>query len=325
MAEAQAGRGGSATADRAEESVSIDEAGRGATAARRTADQKAGGGVEEAGDAGGVREEAEEYEEEEAGGGVEEEEGGGGIEEAEGGRGAEEEARGGVEEAEGRGGETEEAEGGGRRGERRRREEGGRCGEAGGREEEETIGSGIEGRGGKEEFGETSKGEGSGEGRSRGNSTEEIEKWRGWETSGIGAAINNGDQRSGSRRINCTKRRGEIRWAAGGRKTKAGRVVETAKRRGATKNSRRKEDAITAGGIESSLDVAAGSNVEDAGGSVATTDRGKKIRGSMGEQTIPAIAIAHRGSKTWGREEVGAKTDIGTKKREKEEGGKSGD
>lgn len=46
------------------------------------------------------------------------------------------------------------------------------------------------------------------------------------------------------------------------------------------------------------MDVAAGSNVEDAGGSVATTDRGKKIRGSMGEQTIPAIAIADRGSKT---------------------------
>lgn len=291
MAETQAGRGGSATADRAEESVSIDEAGRGATAARRTADQKAGGGVEEAGDAGGVWEEAEEYEEEEAGGGVEEEEGRGGIEEAKRGRGAEEEAGGGVEEAEGRGGGTEEAEG------RRRREEDGRYGEAGGREEE-TIGSGIEGQGRKGEFGEISRGGGSEEGRSRGNSTEEIEKWRRWETAGIGAEISGNDWRSGSRRSNWTKGRRKIGWTSGRRKTRAGRVVETTKGRGATKNSRRKEDAITAGGIEGPLDVAAGSNVEDAGGSVATTDRGKKIRGSMGEQTIPAIAIADRGSKT---------------------------
>lgn len=318
MAETQAGRGGSATADRAEESVSIDEAGRGATAARRTADQKAGGGVEEAGDAGGVREEAEEYEEEEAGGGVEEEEGRGGIEEAKRGRGAEEEAGGGVEEAEGRGGGTEEAEG------RRRREEDGRYGEAGGREEE-TIGSGIEGQGRKGEFGEISRGGGSEEGRSRGNSTEEIEKWRRWETAGIGAEISGNDWRSGSRRSNWTKGRRKIGWTSGRRKTRAGRVVETTKGRGATKNSRRKEDAITAGGIEGPLDVAAGSNVEDAGGSVATTDRGKKIRGSMGEQTIPAIAIADRGSKTWSGEEVGAKTDNGAKKREEEEGGKSGD
>lgn len=318
MAETQAGRGGSATADRAEESVSIDEAGRGATAARRTADQKAGGGVEEAGDAGGVREEAEEYEEEEAGGGVEEEEGRGGIEEAKRGRGAEEEAGGGVEEAEGRGGGTEEAEG------RRRREEDGRYGEAGGREEE-TIGSGIEGQGRKGEFGEISRGGGSEEGRSRGNSTEEIEKWRRWETAGIGAEISGNDRRSGSRRSNWTKGRRKIGWTSGRRKTRAGRVVETTKGRGATKNSRRKEDAITAGGIEGPLDVAAGSNVEDAGGSVATTDRGKKIRGSMGEQTIPAIAIADRGSKTWSGEEVGAKTDNGAKKREEEEGGKSGD
>lgn len=318
MAEAQAGRGGSATADRAEESVSIDEAGRGATAARRTADQKAGGGVEEAGDAGGVREEAEEYEKEEAGGGVEEEEGRGGVEEAKGGRGAEEEAGGGVEEAEGRGGGTKEAEGG-----RRREEEGGRFGEAGGREEE-TIGNGIEKRGRKGEFGETSKGGGSEKGRSRGNSAEEIEKWRRWETAGIGAAIN--DQRSGSRRNNWIKGRGKIGWTGGRRETKrAGRVVETTKGRGATKNSRREEDAITTGGIESPLDIAAGGNVDDAGGSVATTDRGKKIRGWMGEQTIPTIAIAHRGSKTWGGEEVGAKTDNGTKKREEEEGGKSGD
>lgn len=317
MAEAQAGRGGSATADRAEESVSIDEAGRGATAARRTADQKAGGGVEEAGDAGGVREEAEEYEEEEAGGGVEEEEGRGGVEEAKGGRGAEEEAGGGVEEAEGRGGGTKEAEGG----RRRREEEGGRFGEAGGREEE-TIGNGIEKRGRKGEFGETSKGGGSEKGRSRGNSAEEIEKWRRWETAGIGAAIN--DQRSGSRRNNWIK--GKIGWTGGRRETKrAGRVVETTKGRGATKNSRREEDAITTGGIESPLDIAAGGNVDDAGGSVATTDRGKKIRGWMGEQTIPTIAIAHRGSKTWGGEEVGAKTDNGAKKREEEEGGKSGD
>lgn len=318
MAETQAGRGGSATADRAEESVSIDEAGRGATAARRTADQKAGGGVEEAGDAGGVREEAEEYEEEEAGGGVEEEEGRGGIEEAKRGRGAEEEAGGGVEEAEGREGGTEEAEG------RRRREEDGRYGEAGGREEE-TIGSGIEGQGRKGEFGEISRGGGSEEGRSRGNSTEEIEKWRRWETAGIGAEISGNDWRSGSRRSNWTKGRRKIGWTSGRRKTRAGRVVETTKGRGATKNSRRKEDAITAGGIEGPLDVAAGSNVEDAGGSVATTDRGKKIRGSMGEQTIPAIAIADRGSKTWSGEEVGAKTDNGAKKREEEEGGKSGD
>lgn len=318
MAETQAGRGGSATADRAEESVSIDEAGRGATAARRTADQKAGGGVEEAGDAGGVREEAEEYEEEEAGGGVEEEEGRGGIEEAKKGRGAEEEAGGGVEEAEGRGGGTEEAEG------RRRREEDGRYGEAGGREEE-TIGSGIEGQGRKGEFGEISRGGGSEEGRSRGNSTEEIEKWRRWETAGIGAEISGNDWRSGSRRSNWTKGRRKIGWTSGRRKTRAGRVVETTKGRGATKNSRRKEDAITAGGIEGPLDVAAGSNVEDAGGSVATTDRGKKIRGSMGEQTIPAIAIADRGSKTWSGEEVGTKTDNGAKKREEEEGGKSGD
>lgn len=318
MAETQAGRGGSATADRAEESVSIDEAGRGATAARRTADQKAGGGVEEAGDAGGVREEAEEYEEEEAGGGVEEEEGRGGIEEAKRGRGAEEEAGGGVEEAEGRGGGTEEAEG------RRRREEDGRYGEAGGREEE-TIGSGIEGQGRKGEFGEISRGGGSEEGRSRGNSTEEIEKWRRWETAGIGAEISGNDWRSGSRRSNWTKGRRKIGWTSGRRKTRAGRVVETTKGRGATKNSRRKEDAITAGGIEGPLDVAAGSNVEDAGGSVATTDRGKKIRGSMGEQTIPAIAIADRGSKTWSGEEVGTKTDNGAKKREEEEGGKSGD
>lgn len=318
MAETQAGRGRSATADRAEESVSIDEAGRGATAARRTADQKAGGGVEEAGDAGGVREEAEEYEEEEAGGGVEEEEGRGGIEEAKRGRGAEEEAGGGVEEAEGRGGGTEEAEG------RRRREEDGRYGEAGGREEE-TIGSGIEGQGRKGEFGEISRGGGSEEGRSRGNSTEEIEKWRRWETAGIGAEISGNDWRSGSRRSNWTKGRRKIGWTSGRRKTRAGRVVETTKGRGATKNSRRKEDAITAGGIEGPLDVAAGSNVEDAGGSVATTDRGKKIRGSMGEQTIPAIAIADRGSKTWSGEEVGAKTDNGAKKREEEEGGKSGD
>lgn len=318
MAETQAGRGGSATADRAEESVSIDEAGRGATAARRTADQKAGGGVEEAGDAGGVREEAEEYEEEEAGGGVEEEEGRGGIEEAKRGRGAEEEAGGGVEEAEGRGGGTEEAEG------RRRREEDGRYGEAGGREEE-TIGSGIEGQGRKGEFGEISRGGGSEEGRSRGNSTEEIEKWRRWETAGIGAEISGNDWRSGSRRSNWTKGRRKIGWTSGRRKTRAGRVVETTKGRGATKNSRRKEDAITAGGIEGPLDVAAGSNVEDAGGSIATTDRGKKIRGSMGEQTIPAIAIADRGSKTWSGEEVGTKTDNGAKKREEEEGGKSGD
>lgn len=318
MAETQAGRGGSATADRAEESVSIDEAGRGATAARRTADQKAGGGVEEAGDAGGVREEAEEYEEEEAGGGVEEEEGRGGIEEAKRGRGAEEEAGGGVEEAEGRGGGTEEAEG------RRRREEDGRYGEAGGREEE-TIGSGIEGQGRKGEFGEISRGGGSEEGRSRGNSTEEIEKWRRWETAGIGAEISGNDWRSGSRRSNWTKGRRKIGWTSGRRKTRAGRVVETTKGRGATKNSRRKEDAITTGGIEGPLDVAAGSNVEDAGGSIATTDRGKKIRGSMGEQTIPAIAIADRGSKTWSGEEVGAKTDNGAKKREEEEGGKSGD
>lgn len=318
MAETQAGRGGSATADRAEESVSIDEAGRGATAARRTADQKAGGGVEEAGDAGGVREEAEEYEEEEAGGGVEEEEGRGGIEEAKRGRGAEEEAGGGVEEAEGRGGGTEEAEG------RRRREEDGRYGKAGGREEE-TIGSGIEGQGRKGEFGEISRGGGSEEGRSRGNSTEEIEKWRRWETAGIGAEISGNDWRSGSRRSNWTKGRRKIGWTSGRRKTRAGRVVETTKGRGATKNSRRKEDAITAGGIEGPLDVAAGSNVEDAGGSVATTDRGKKIRGSMGEQTIPAIAIADRGSKTWSGEEVGTKTDNGAKKREEEEGGKSGD
>lgn len=318
MAETQAGRGGSATADRAEESVSIDEAGRGATAARRTADQKAGRGVEEAGDAGGVREEAEEYEEEEAGGGVEEEEGRGGIEEAKRGRGAEEEAGGGVEEAEGRGGGTEEAEG------RRRREEDGRYGEAGGREEE-TIGSGIEGQGRKGEFGEISRGGGSEEGRSRGNSTEEIEKWRRWETAGIGAEISGNDWRSGSRRSNWTKGRRKIGWTSGRRKTRAGRVVETTKGRGATKNSRRKEDAITAGGIEGPLDVAAGSNVEDAGGSVATTDRGKKIRGSMGEQTIPAIAIADRGSKTWSGEEVGTKTDNGAKKREEEEGGKSGD
>lgn len=320
MAEAQAGRGGSATADRAEESVSIDEAGRGATATRWTTDQKAGGGVEEAGDAGGVREEAEEYEEEEAGGGVEEEEGRGGVEEAKGGRGAEEEAGGGVEEAEGRGGGTKEAEGG----RRRREEEGGRFDEARGREEEETIGNGIEKRGRKGEFGETSKGGGSEKGRSRGNSAEEIEKWRRWETAGIGAAIN--DQRSGSRRNNWIKGRGKIGWTGGRRETKrAGRVVETTKGRGATKNSRREEDAITAAGIESPLDVAAGGNVDDAGGSVATTDRGKKIRGWMGEQTIPTIAIAHRGSKTWGGEEVGAKTDNGAKKREEEEGGKSGD
>ena len=315
MAEAQAGRGGSATADRAEESVSIDEAGRGATAARRTADQKAGGGVEEAGDAGGVREEAEEYEKEEAGGGVEEEEGRGGVEEAKGGRGAEEEAGGGVEEAEGRGGGTKEAEGG-----RRREEEGGRFGEAGGREEE-TIGNGIEKRGRKGEFGEISKGGGSEKGRSRGNSAEEIEKWRRWETAGIGAAIN--DQRSGSRRNNWIK--GKIGWTGGRRETKRARRIETTKGRGATKNSKREEDAITTRGIESPLDIAAGGNVDDAGGSVATTDRGKKIRGWMGEQTIPTIAIAHRGSKTWGGEEVGAKTDNGTKKREEEEGGKSGD
>lgn len=315
MAEAQAGRGGSATADRAEESVSIDEAGRGATAARRTADQKAGGGVEEAGDAGGVREEAEEYEKEEAGGGVEEEEGRGGVEEAKGGRGAEEETGGGVEEAEGRGGGTKEAEGG-----RRREEEGGRFGEAGGREEE-TIGNGIEKRGRKGEFGEISKGGGSEKGRSRGNSAEEIEKWRRWETAGIGAAIN--DQRSGSRRNNWIK--GKIGWTGGRRETKRARRIETTKGRGATKNSKREEDAITTRGIESPLDIAAGGNVDDAGGSVATTDRGKKIRGWMGEQTIPTIAIAHRGSKTWGGEEVGAKTDNGAKKREEEEGGKSGD
>lgn len=92
-------RGGYTAVDRATQSVSIDEArGYAATTARWTADQEAGGGAKETGDAGRVREEAERTaEEEEAGGGVEKAKRAGEAEEAAGTGGAEEGGKAGTE------------------------------------------------------------------------------------------------------------------------------------------------------------------------------------------------------------------------------------